>query len=81
MPCCSKTWRPKRHLSRLFAGLPKTFAMLGIRIARPDDEKESVVCGVREAISAWPDVQEAITTDGIQAHLNNGWFLVRASNA
>jgi len=76
----AKLGDPNVTFSRLFTDLPATFATPEIRIACPDDEKEGVVSQVREAISAWPDVQEVITTDGVRAHLKDGWVLVRASN-
>ena len=76
----AKLGDPSVTFSRLFTDLPATFATPEIRIACPDDEKEGVVCQVRETISAWPDVQEVITIDGVRAHLNDGWVLVRASN-
>lgn len=65
-------------LSRMLSDLPPVVATPEIRIDCPDEEKFDVVRRVAEIVR--PLAREVIEVDGVRAHFEGGWGLVRASN-
>ncbi|MEX2155232.1 MAG: phosphomannomutase/phosphoglucomutase [Gemmatimonadales bacterium] len=64
-------------LSRLLAGLPRTFATPELRVDSPDEEKFAVVQRAAEHFAAKYPVS---TLDGVRITFPKGWGLLRASN-
>lgn len=69
--------REKRPLSRIVDDLP-SYPIVEKTVDCPDDKKFRVVDGVREELER---AGYAINTiDGVRVDLDDGWFIVRASN-
>lgn len=64
-------------LSRLLAGLPRTFATPELRVDSPDEAKFAVVQRAAEHFAAKYPVS---TLDGVRITFPEGWGLLRASN-
>jgi phosphomannomutase/phosphoglucomutase len=70
----------KQTLEELLQIIPNRISSPEFRLAcSSDSEKTVIVDRVKEVFAARQDL-ELITIDGIRAHMNYGWGLVRASN-
>ena len=64
-------------LSELDASLPKLYSTSEYRPHCPDEDKETVVRGVAEALK---DEGEVVDVDGVRIQFARGWGLLRASH-
>lgn len=64
-------------LSKLNASIPTLFSTPEYRPHCPDDAKETVIDGVKAALSGKGEI---VDVDGIRIKFANGWGLLRASN-
>lgn len=68
----------ERTLGELLADLPKSYASPEIRVPCPEQEKASrVEKALKELRLVTPEI---VDVDGVRAHFEDGWGLVRASN-
>ena len=66
-------------LGELLSGFPKQYSSPEYRIKCLESDKKKIVAHVRAIFEKRQDA-DLITIDGIRAHTNYGWGLVRASN-
>ncbi|MGQ9910644.1 MAG: phosphomannomutase/phosphoglucomutase [Candidatus Flexifilum sp.] len=69
-----------RPLSVLNAALPAYVSTPEYRPRCPDEDKASVIAGVRAALADDPAVRAITEVDGIRIQYDAGWGLLRASN-
>ncbi len=64
-------------VSRLFAGIPKTYTTPELRVDTPEKDKFELVRRAAESLSERFDT---ISIDGVRVVFEDGWGLIRASN-
>ena len=60
--------------------LPETFTTPECRIDCPDTEKFAIMTKLSKAVSASYDARSVNLIDGVRVTVDNGWWLIRASN-
>ncbi len=68
----------KKTLSQLVAELPKYESTLEYRIPYPEEKKFKLVQELVEYFK--PKCDKVVDVDGIRGYIEDGWFLIRASN-
>jgi len=74
---CELVSKSDKKLSELLAEMPKYYATPELRISCSEQEKWRIVERAKQHFSKR---YKAITIDGIRVLLEDGWFLIRASN-
>lgn len=68
-----------KSLQQLLAVFPKKYTSIEIRLACPQDKKQSVINAIKDSFAQRADVS-LITVDGVRVIFPYGWGIVRASN-
>jgi phosphomannomutase/phosphoglucomutase len=71
----AKTGRP---LSSLLSEIP-SYALVKDKIHVPDEKKQAILAGYKQALGAEAGIQSVDDRDGVKAYLAEGWVLVRPS--